>query len=905
MDKAAKKSKDKSSKRGNMGVYSSLVADRTKKLVKSASNKVKNGGKKKTTESPKLKPLPKEQPARFFAHFRWERIKAYWFSKAGAKRIGKIFAACCLIGIIAVGALFVYYKNQLKEIQLNDLTISETVNTYLDRNGIVLWEDKGDADYRLVVEEGDIATYARQATVAIEDRNFYNHPGVDIGALMRATLSTLTGRGVQGGSTLTQQLIKQIYFSDEAASANRGGIARKVKELILSIELEKMYSKEQIITMYLNESPYGGRRNGIESAAQTYFGKSAKELNLAESALLAAIPNNPAILNPYNEAGNEALIQRQHKVLDDMVEMGYINSDEAKAAKEVAILDQIQPESNQYDNIKAPHFVLEVRDQLEEKYGIQFMRTGGYTITTSLDYRAQEMAERAVANGAQLTYLNNSDNIALASVDVETGQVLAMVGSIDWNTPVYGEVNAAVSDLEPGSSIKPLLDYTPLFSLTGDQVYGPGSILKDENIDSIYCAGYTGGDCALRNFSGRFYGNLTARQSLGNSLNIGAVKALALAGIDNALEILHGLGDKSYCAGNTTAGLSMAIGSGCMVKPIEHANAYASIARGGVYRELAYVLEVKDSSGKTLEKWEDEDGERVVDEQVAYEIADIMGDHSARRIMFGDTSSMFGFNIPGVWTGSKTGTTTTTNSAVAKDNWMASFSTAIATVIWNGRHDGSGLSSSLNNVVRRVMADYMEPVHKELYASEGKWKSGDQPVKPAGIQTLTINGVTDIWPSWYNSKKSGVQSESVAFNKENGLRAADCTPESKRISVEVTRSKDPVSGVEILNVPDGYNYDEFDPCENTTADVRPSVSISKVASGDASYLNITLAKGTYDLKSYKITVDGEVVDSGSATVGTIHQALTGGEKSVVVEVTDTKGNTTCETYEQLSGGEDD
>lgn len=349
MDKTASSSKNKPSNRGKMGVYSSLVADRTKKMVKSASNKVKSSGKKKpASENPKLKPLPKEQPARFFAHFRWERIKAYWFSKAGARRIGKIFAACFLLGIIAVGALFVYYKNQLKEIQLNDLTISETVNTYLDRNGIVLWEDKGDADYRLVVDEGDIATYARQATVAIEDRNFFNHPGVDIGALMRAALSTLSGRGVQGGSTLTQQLIKQIYFSDEAASANRGGIARKVKELILSIELEKMYSKEQIITMYLNESPYGGRRNGIESAAQTYFGKSAKELTLAESALLAAIPNNPGVLNPYNTAGNKALIERQHKVLDDMVEMKYISADEAKAAKEVAILDQIQPESSQY-----------------------------------------------------------------------------------------------------------------------------------------------------------------------------------------------------------------------------------------------------------------------------------------------------------------------------------------------------------------------------------------------------------------------------------------------------------------------------------------------------------------------------------------------------------------------------
>lgn len=255
----------KPAKRGNMGVYSSLVTNQTKKLassVKAAKGKAsemmtKRSSGKSSDGSKKLRPLPKEQPARFFAHFRWERIKAYWFSKAGLKRVGKIFAACFLLGIIAVGALFVYYKSQLKEIQLNDLTISETVNTYLDRNGVVLWEDKGDADYRLVVDGDDISTYVRQATVAIEDRSFYSHPGVDLSALVRAVLSTVTGKGVQGGSTLTQQLIKQIYFSDEAASENRGGIARKVKELILSIELEKMYSKEQIITMYLNESPYG------------------------------------------------------------------------------------------------------------------------------------------------------------------------------------------------------------------------------------------------------------------------------------------------------------------------------------------------------------------------------------------------------------------------------------------------------------------------------------------------------------------------------------------------------------------------------------------------------------------------------------------------------------------------
>lgn len=262
-------------KKDSMGVYSNLAAQK-KSIAERARDGVKKRPAKKPSNGKKLRPLPEKQPARFFAHFRWERIKAYWFSKAGLKRIAKIFAAMILIGIIIVGALFIYYKNQIKEIELSDLTISDTINSYYDRNGELLWEDKGDSDYRLTVEEDEIATYARQATVAIEDRNFYSHAGVDFKALTRAALSTLSGKGVQGGSTLTQQLIKQVYFADEAASKNRGGISRKIRELILSIELEKMYSKEQIITMYLNMSPYGGRRNGIESAAQTYFGKSAK-----------------------------------------------------------------------------------------------------------------------------------------------------------------------------------------------------------------------------------------------------------------------------------------------------------------------------------------------------------------------------------------------------------------------------------------------------------------------------------------------------------------------------------------------------------------------------------------------------------------------------------------------------
>lgn len=879
-----------SGKRSNMGVYSSLV-NQKKKIASKASELRSKSSAKSGSEKP-LAPLPKDPVKRFFAHFRWERIRAYWFSKAGLKRIGKILAVSCLIGIIIIGALFVYYKNQLKEIQLNDLTIAETVNTYLDRNGELLWEDKGDANYRLVVDEDDISTYVRQATVAIEDRNFYSHPGVDLWGLMRAFASTVSGHGVQGGSTLTQQLIKQVYFADEAASGNRGGISRKVKELILAIELEKMYSKEQIITMYLNESPYGGRRNGIESAAQTYFGKSAKELNLAESALLAAIPNNPAVLDPYNTAGNEALIARQQKTLDVMAELGYISKEEAEEAKAVPILDQILPESSQYADMRAPHFVVEVKKQLEEKYGIQTMRSGGYTIKTTLDIRAQEFAEQAVAEGDKLRYLNNSDNIGLVSLDVETSQVIALVGSIDWNTPVYGEVNATTSLLEPGSTIKPLLDYAPLFNQRGDVVYGPGSITVDENIDSFYCAGAVG-TCSLSNATGKFYGRITMRESLANSLNIGAIKSLAMVGIDKGLEVLHDLGDTSYCQ-DSSAGLSMAIGSGCTVKMVEHANAYASIARGGSYKDLSYVLEVKDPSGKVLESWRDSEAKQVVDEQVAYEISSILSDAEARaKFNFGSQSYSFGFVVPGVWTASKTGTTTTANSAVAKDSWMVSYSTAIATVVWNGNHDGAGLSSSTNQISRRVINDYMEKVHKDLYASEGKWKSGDQPVRPAGIQELTVAGRKDIWPSWYNKDKSGSTRETVTFNKETYLQATDCTPDNLKIEIEITKVTDPISGTQSVSVPDPYKYGEMDTC--TSKPTGPVIQILPTSDGSSSGIKITFGEPDNGAKlvSYRVIVDGEVWRDGALTDAIkatgVNYTMKGDEKSIVVEAIDDQG----------------
>ena len=867
---------------------SEMAKSKSKKIKRSlySSFKYKRKAKKEAEarrRAEDLATLPKEPIKRFFARLHPKRFFRWWFSWRGQKAILKAIGVFIILCAIGIGGLFLYYKKDLDEIRLDEMSIAETVNTYLDRNGVVLWKDTGSDNYRLVVDADEIPQYMKDATIAIEDRNFYNHIGVDPVGLVRAVISTLSGKQVQGGSTLTQQLIKQVYFASEAQSADRGGLQRKIKELILAIELEQMYSKDEILTMYLNQSPYGGRRNGVESAAQTYFGKSAKDLTLAECALLASIPNNPAVFNPYNEYGHEQLIWRQQYTLDVMAEMGKITQEEADAAKAIDILATIQPESSQYANALAPHFVLEVRSQLEEKYGISTMRAGGWTITTTLDYRAQQIAEQAVATGMEYTYMNGTDNMALVSLDVETSQVIAMVGSSNFFNGDYGELNVTTDSLiEPGSSIKPILDYSALFTQREGINYGPGSVLRDENINSIYCAGYSGA-CSLNNASGQgFYGDVTIRFSLGHSLNIAAVKALYINGIENSLEVAHGLGDKAYCANRDNYGLSIAIGSGCGVRMVEHANAYASLARGGSYKDITYILEVKNSAGDVIESWVDSPATRVVDEQVAYMVTNILGDRTARY------DNGVGFVVPDVWTATKTGTTTTQNAAVVKDSLIESFSTAVSTFVWNGNHDGSGFSAPMGEPVRYAVGTYMERVHKEVYEPDGKWHYGDQPVQPAGIQTLTVNGRTDIWPSWFNKdKNSGVTKESLTFNKYNHLLASSCTPEAYKIEVEISKITDPMTGKETYSVPEPYDRETSDTCDY----VAPQVALSILSPN----IIVTINKGSSQIIGASLYIDGsEIANSikvDPAGNATVTYKLKGTESSVKVVITDAAGYT--------------
>ena len=487
----------------------------------------------------------------------------------------KILGVAIVAVIILIGGLFAYFRKDLDKIRPGELAkrVQTTVTKYYDRNGALLWEDKGTDNYKLVVEADKISDYLKKATIAIEDRDFYKHHGISISGLTRAMFSTASGRQVQGGSTLTQQLVKQVFFAEDADKRGLSGIPRKIKEIILAIEVERMYNKDQILALYLNQAPYGGRRNGAESAAQTYFGKSAKDLSLAEAALLASVPQNPSTFNPYNTAGRKMLLSRQHTTLDYMLEQGYITEAQAKEAKQYPILDKIKPETEQLAGIKAPHFVLMVRNQLERELGKAVVGRGGLTVKTTLDWKIQEKLEtemKAFFDSGRPGRVSISNGAATVE-DVQTGQIVALVGSRDFNYAGFGQDNAAAAFIQPGSTIK-AFDYAKLFENRGSnqQNYGSGSVLSDENIDKIYGA-------KLNNWDRRFMGSISIRRSLALSRNIPAVKAMYIAGNGSpkpTVDYIHNMGNTNYCQQEEAAGgygLSAAIGA-CGTKQTELVN---------------------------------------------------------------------------------------------------------------------------------------------------------------------------------------------------------------------------------------------------------------------------------------------------------------------------------------------
>lgn len=869
------KTNPKTKPNSKLSVYRNLIN------IKKKTDK-KTDNRKKADD---LADLPKHPVKRFLYKAHPKRVLRFVFSKKGAFLFLKIILVLIIISTTSLTMLYLHYRKEVNNLRPEEVAkrIQTSVNRYVDRHGQLLWEDKGDGNYKLVVKQEEISDYIKKATIAIEDRDFYKHKGVSFSGIARAFVNNIRGGSVQGGSTLTQQLIKQAFFAEEARERGLKGMPRKIKEMILAVELERVYSKDQILAMYLNESPYGGRRNGVESGARTYFGKSAKEVTLAEAALLAAIPNNPGRYNPYNVAGHKSLVARQHKVLHDMAETGVITQAEAEEAKKVAILDTIKPESSQWKDIKAPHFVLEAKREAEEKLGIKTLGKGGLTIKTTVDLEAQAVAEAAVAEGSKLSAGVGADNLAMSSVDVETGQIIAMVGSVDFFKPGYGQRNAAVSKLEPGSSIKPIADIAPLFMKREGLNYGPGSILRDEDIRNIYCVNAPA-SCDVQNYTKRTYGDITIRQSLANSLNRPLIKAMHIVGVEQAIDVARRLGDKSYCQGNSFIGLSSAIGGGCTLKLTEHTNAYASLARGGAYLPLSYLLEVTDSNKNQLYLWKQAQPDQVIDPQAAFMVTDILADAPSRGMVFGSMGYSFGFVVPGVWTASKTGTTDN-GAGRAKDSWMMSYSNKIAAGVWSGNHDGAPLTSDSNHVVRRVINNYMEGVHKNVYAKQGKWKPGDKIAQPAGLKRMSFMGRNDLWPSWFNPDTAG-KKEGKTFDKLSKKLASECTPELAKITQDTWTIVDPVSKKETSFALDGYNPNEQDDVHKCD-DAKPSVTkidLKPISKNDYE-LEVHYTTGKYQISQLKVIAEGKVLHDAAASGNKITLKHTFRTSGAVVETT--------------------
>jgi 1A family penicillin-binding protein len=685
----------------------------------------------------------------------------------------KIAAVLFLSGALFIIGFFIWVSRDLPNPnQLMDREIAQSTKIY-DRTGEHILYDIHGEEQRTMIELKDLPNYIKQATIAIEDKDFYNHKGISIWGILRGVIwQAIRGQRIQGGSTLTQQFVKNAILTSERS------IIRKAKEWILAWRIEKKFEKDEILQMYLNEIPYGSTAYGIEAAAQRYFSVNAADLSLAQAAVLAALPQAPS----YYSANREALIGRQRKILSNMVEQGYITEEEAQKAREEEI--KLNPPQN---NITAPHFVMYIKELLTEKYGEKTVEQGGLKIYTTLDTYKQEIAEEAIEQWWKSTKITDSDgeekkynslgasNAALVSINPKTGEVLAMVGSRDYyNDEIDGQYNVATSyNRQPGSSLKPLV-YATLFT----KGYTPNTILYDveTNFSSDPEDPYE-----PHNYNLKEYGPIQIKKALGGSLNIPAVKAIYLAGLDTILETAKKFGYTNL-NNKEDFGLSLALG-GASVQLLEHTNAYGVFAREGLYHPTVVILKVEDSNGKILEEWQPSE-ERILDENIAREINDILSDNSNRAYIFGEYNNLLLPNRP---VAAKTGTTND-----YRDAWTMGYTPSLVAGVWVGNSDNSKMSTGTsggasaasiwNYYMKKVLGDTpVEEFKKPEIPETGKaildGKITGEPVK---IDKITGLLATEFTPAELVEEKIYNEHHSILYyiDKDDPLGPAPENPEN-------------------------------------------------------------------------------------------------------------------------------
>lgn len=622
--------------------------------------------------------------------------------------------------------------------QLIDRQVAQSTKIY-DRSGEhILYEIHGE-EKRTLINLDEIPENVKHATIAIEDKNFYKHGGFSIWAMFRTMITNIIYNRRAGGSTLTQQFVKNAILSSEKS------YVRKIKEIILAQRIEKKFSKDEVLQMYLNEIPYGSNAYGVEAASQKFFGKSVREVNLAEAALLAALPQSPSRYSPYGP-NKDLLLGRKDYILDVMAEQNYISEAERDAAKSFELKFE-----RAETNITAPHFVMMVKDILAEKYGETEVEQGGLKIYTTIDWEKQKFAEEIIkekTENYQEKY--NADNAALVAVDPKTGQILVMVGSRDYfNEEIDGQVNVANRPRQPGSSMKPIV-YAALF----EQGYTPDTKLYDvvTNFSTNSAEPYI-----PHNYNGKEYGPVSIRQALAGSLNIPAVKAIYLAGINQVLNLTENLG---YTTLNDRSryGLALVLGGG-EIKMMEHVNAYSAFAREGKVNKIALILKIEDKDGKILEEYKQEES-RALTTETAQKINSILSDNNARSFIFGEKNWLVLGNRP---VAAKTGTTND-----YKDAWTIGYTPSLVAGVWVGNTDNSKMGTGADGSV--VAA----PIWNEFM----KRALGDGPVETFKPWSGEKTGKAAIDGELNYSKK-------VIIDVSTGLPAGIDTPEELKNEVEI------------------------------------------------------------------------------------------------------------------------
>lgn len=601
-------------------------------------------------------------------------------------------------GLVLAGLFLIWAATlQLPDLaSLQTRRISQSVKIY-DRTGTVLLYDLSQDAQRTIVPLSAISPNIQHATIAIEDPNFYNHGGVEVTAIIRAVLTDalivlhLQSGFTQGGSTITQQVVKgSILTSDKT-------ITRKLKEWVLAIKLERVLTKDQILELYLNQSPYGGKIYGVEEASMTFFGKHASDVSVPEAAYLAAVLPAPSHLSPYGSHVDE-LEARKNLVLQKMEEHGYITADELTQYENTKVTF-LPPKDT---SIAAPHFVFYVQQYLEDKYGADALEQGGWKVTTTLDADLQAKAEEIVQADAASNKANyNASNMAMTAIDPKTGQILVMVGSKNYfATDIPGAYNVVTSKpgRQPGSAFKPFI-YAQAFS----EGYTPDTVLFDLPTQfSTSCAptdnhNSTPPCYSPVDYDGQFRGPMTLRDALAQSINVPAVKLLYLVGIDNALKLAKSLGITTLGDANQY-GLTLVLGGG-EVTPLEMTSAYGTFADNGMHYPPIAVLKVEDTQGNVIEDNSQPVGQQVLDPTVSQEINDVLSDPVARAPLGeGDI-----FNFSGHDVAIKTGTTNDT-----RDAWTVGYTPDIAVGIWAGNNDNTPMVKKVSGfIVGPAWAEFM------------------------------------------------------------------------------------------------------------------------------------------------------------------------------------------------------